>query len=178
MPEIGVDRGLFQPAVHIVAQPISPRETVIFAAPVMRSMLGPLPSSHANMRCWALDLLLSRSRLSIVPAWRTEDVVSVSAVPATNCELACTESCECVSSLTPLGEDIMFNMVTAQENFLQKIFQNCSTSTQNSSRCSTLVSFLQSPSNTPIPKSQNSRAWSASDKEFVCQLILVPNCFA
>ena len=27
-------------------------------------------------------------------------------MPAANCELACTESCERVSSLTPLGEDI------------------------------------------------------------------------
>ena len=42
-----------------------------------------------------------------LPAWRTEDAVSESAVPAANCELACTESCEHVSSLTLLGEDIV-----------------------------------------------------------------------
>ena len=39
--------------------------------------------------------------------WRMEDAVSESAMLAENCELACTESCERVSSLTPLGEDIV-----------------------------------------------------------------------
>ena len=37
--------------------------------------------------------------------------MSASAVPATNCELACTESCERVSSLTPVGEDILLALV-------------------------------------------------------------------
>ena len=37
----------------------------------------------------------------------TEDAVSSTAVSAANCELACTESCERVSSFTPVGEDIV-----------------------------------------------------------------------
>ena len=40
-------------------------------------------------------------------AWCTEDAVSTSTVSATNCELACRESCERVSSLTPVGEDMV-----------------------------------------------------------------------
>ena len=39
-------------------------------------------------------------------ACRADDAVSLSAVPATNCELACTESWERVSPLRPLGDDI------------------------------------------------------------------------
>ena len=38
--------------------------------------------------------------------WHTNDAVSSSVVPATNCELARTESWERVSSLCPLGDDI------------------------------------------------------------------------
>ena len=36
-----------------------------------------------------------------------EDAVSSSAVSAAYCELACTESCERISSFTPVGEDIV-----------------------------------------------------------------------
>ena len=41
-----------------------------------------------------------------VPVRHTDDAVSSSAVPATYCELARTESCERVSSVLPLSDDI------------------------------------------------------------------------
>ena len=43
---------------------------------------------------------------SNIPAWCTDDAVSSSVVPAANCELACTDSWECISSVLPLGDDI------------------------------------------------------------------------
>ena len=52
-----------------------------------------------------------------LPTWRAEDAVSASAIPATNCELECTESCERVSSLPPVGEDI-FSLVHSTAKFL------------------------------------------------------------
>ena len=48
------------------------------------------------------------------PMWCMDDAVSASAVLATNCELACTESWDRVFLLRPLGDNI-FN---AQHSFL------------------------------------------------------------
>ena len=41
--------------------------------------------------------------------------MSASAMPAAYCELACIESCEHVSSLTPVGEDILLVLVYSTE---------------------------------------------------------------
>ena len=57
----------------------------------------------------------------------TEDAVSSSAVSAAYCELACTESCERVSPLRAVGDDIT---VSAQ-NFLQRKFSTATLELDN-----------------------------------------------
>ena len=46
-------------------------------------------------------------------------------MPAEYCELACSESCERVSSLTLVGEDILLVFVDSTEKFPAKLIQNC-----------------------------------------------------
>ena len=69
--------------------------------------------------------------------------MSTSAVPAAYCELACTESCERVSSLTPVGEDILLVLVYSTEKFPAKTASKLQSFDVGSSRCSTLDNSLR-----------------------------------
>ena len=85
--------------------------------------------------------------------------MSASAVPAAYCELACTESCERVSSLTPVGEDILLVLVYSTEKFPAKLIQNCKLRRWIFSLFN-LGQFPASLANqSPIPQFQ---AWSSS----------------
>ena len=55
------------------------------------------------------------------PECHTDDAVFASAVPVTNCELACTESWDRVSSLLLVGDDIF---IYVQHKFLQLKLHN------------------------------------------------------
>ena len=60
---------------------------------------------HSNAKLGALDDKVAELS-SNCPVWCADDVVSVEAVPTAYCELECTESCECVLEVLPLGDDI------------------------------------------------------------------------
>ena len=113
--------------MHIAAQPTSLRGDDDIRSPrdAERARAAAIPREYATL---GARLITVEEPPGNLPAWRTEDAVSVSAVPVANCELVCTETYERVSSLTPLGEDIVF-LGHSTENFLQNYPQNCSTST-------------------------------------------------
>ena len=146
------------PVAHDVARLIRLGETGTFAAPVKRSVLGP-PPSPANTRCWALYPKPSRSCPAIFRCDARKTRCPASAVPAAYCELACTESCERVSSLTPVGEDILLALVYSTEKFPAKLIQNCKLRRWIFSLFN-LGQFPASLANqSPIPQFQ---AWSSS----------------
>ena len=74
----------------------SPRE-------VERAQAAAIPREYATL---GARLVTVEEPPGNLLAWRTEDAVSESALPAANCKLASTSSCECVSCLAALGEDI------------------------------------------------------------------------
>ena len=89
---------------------------------VERARAAAIPREYATLGALLVTVEEPPGNL---PAWRAEDAVSASAVPAANCKLACTESCERVSSVAALGEDIFVHSTKIP----CKILQNCKTST-------------------------------------------------
>ena len=60
---------------------------------------------RSNAEFGALDDKVAELH-SNCPVWHTDNVGSVKAVPAAHFELECTESCERVLEVLPLGDDI------------------------------------------------------------------------
>ena len=101
------------------------------------------------------------------PILLTEDAVSSSAVSAAYCELACTESCERVSPLRAVGDDIT---VSAQ-NFLQRKFSTATLELDNL-RLQPATKVPCVPLET-IPNTTDKLSLDRL-KEFFLQQILVP----